>query len=382
LNYVCGNKCFLPCFRRRTTLFPRIIKEKRKNVTYEYLVISEAVRIDSQKKTTRTVARLGNVKKFKKQDIENIIDGLIKLFQVEKYGLTNDIRIIESLEYGSIIFRRKIWNMLDLTSLIRKHIRVKEKRITIPAEKYVEMMVVNRCIEPLSKLGGSRWIDRTCYKRMKGYGDLSLHVENFYRSMDYLNSIKDALEKSVFEKLSSLFSINVKLTFYDITSTYFYTDTCSLTAHGYSRDEQPDKVQIVVGVVTSWEGYPIKHYIFEGNTKDESTVCEVIKDLKNTCNIEQTTFVGDRGMITKLNLNEIESLGFDYIMGIKHRQNEIAGMLFKCEQIKDKDYIKYQSLLIQEKKVSIKEFLLWRCVAILENHEIAFSENAMASLRR
>jgi transposase len=363
-------------------LFPRIIKEQRKNTTYEYLVISESVRLNSKTSTTRNIARLGNVKKFKKCDIENIIDGFIKLFQVEKYGLTNEIRIVESLEYGSIIFWRKIWNMLGLSSMIRKHIRLKERRVKISAEKYIEQMVINRCIEPLSKLGGSRWIERTCYKKMKGYSDLSLHIENFYRSMDYLIGIKDELERSLFDKLSSLFSINVKLTFYDITSTFFYSDSCPLSAHGHSRDDQPDKVQIVVGVVTSWEGYPIKHYVFEGNTKDESTVCEVVKDLKNTYNIEQTTFVGDRGMITKLNLGEIESSGFDYIMGVKHRQNEITGMLFRNQKVKNEDYTKYKDLFIQDKMVPVKDFLLWKSMYILENNKITFDKSSLAALEK
>ncbi|KPA12493.1 hypothetical protein MHK_007300, partial [Candidatus Magnetomorum sp. HK-1] len=50
----------------------------------------------------------------------------------------------------------------------------------------------------------------------------------------------------------------------------------------------------------------IKHYVFEGNTKDETTVIEVVKKLKKEFNINDTTFVGDRGMITKLNLDTIQ----------------------------------------------------------------------------
>jgi hypothetical protein len=83
------------------------------------------------------------------------------------------------------------------------------------------MMVINRCADPLSKLATSRWIDRTCYKVMKGYHNLNMNVEYFYRSMDYLLSIKDDLEHALYTKLKSLFSINVKLTFYDITSNFF-----------------------------------------------------------------------------------------------------------------------------------------------------------------
>ena len=116
-------------------------------------------------------------------------------------------------------------------------------------------------------------------------------------------SIKEGLEFALFEKMKTLFSVNVKLTFYDITSTFFYSTNCPISANGHSRDNRPDLEQIVVGVVTSYEGYPIKHFVFEGNTKDESTVTEVVEELKKTYNLEETTFVGDRGMISKFHLS-------------------------------------------------------------------------------
>ena len=148
---------------------------------------------------------------------------------------------------------------LGLSEVIQRKVRAKEKQVALEVEKYVELMVVNRCVDPLSKLGATRWVERTCYKAMKGYADLSLDVNHFYRSMDYLLRHKDEIELAIYNRLRNLFSVNVKLTFYDITSSYFYTDNCPLGENGYSRDKRPDLEQIVIGVVTSFEGYPIKH---------------------------------------------------------------------------------------------------------------------------
>jgi len=58
----------------------------------------------------------------------------------------------------------------------------------------------------------------------------------------------------------------------------------------------------------------MKHYVFKGNTSDVTPVTEVVKGLKQNYHIEETVFVGDRGMISKLNLTEIEEHGFDYII--------------------------------------------------------------------
>jgi transposase len=138
----------------------------------------------------------------------------------------------------------------------------------------------------------------------------------------------------------------------------------------------------VVGVVTSWEGYPIKHYVFEGNTKDETTVANAVKELNSLYNIEETIFVGDRGMITKLNIDTITALGFDYIMGIKHRQNEITKLLFSHDKVKDCDYLRYKSLLVQEINFANKEFILLKSIDILgyKEADIAINE-ALVTLK-
>ena len=217
---------------------------------------------------------------------------------------------------------------------------------------------------------------------MKNYNELPLNVEYFYRSMDHLLSIKDELEFKLFEKMRTLFSINVKLTFYDITSTFFYATKCPISANGYSRDNRPDLEQIVIGVVTSFEGYPIKHFVFEGNTKDESTVVDVVKELKTSYNIGETTLVGDRGMISKLNLHTIEEEGFDYIMGVKHRQSEIMAMLFSEGELNDNDYETYNSLQIQENHIKVSDFLIWKSQVILKKVDTSFTAKTIAPLKR
>jgi transposase len=349
-------------------MFPRISKSTKNGRSYEYLVISESIHVTGKGSTTRNIATLGNIKRFSNQDVANLIDGFIRIFKLEKYCLSEDVQLLESLEHGSIIFWQKIWDDLGLSKIIKRHVKLKDKRIQLEVAKYVQMMVINRCVDPLSKLGVTRWLKRTCYKEMAGYKDLDFDVTYFYRSMDHLLTVKDDLEFAIFEKLKDLFSINVKLTFYDITSSFFYTDNCEIGKNGYSRDNRAEREQIVIGVVTSFEGYPIKHYVFEGNRKDETTVKEVVQQLKSEYNIEDTTFVGDRGMITKLNLARLEGEGFEYIMGVKHRQDEICNMLLS-EPVVEEDHQFYNGLKIRERKVKVKEFLIWKCQKIIREQK-------------
>ena len=176
-------------------MFPRIITVRKKNKTYQYLVISESVRLKGTGSTTRNIASLGNLAKFQPHTIPDLIDGLIRLFELDEYALTEGVEIVESLEHGSIAFWQKLWDELGLSQIIRQAIDRKHKHVELDVEKYIQMMVVNRCVDPLSKLGATRWVQRTCYKMMKGYGELSLEVNNFYRSIHYRTLFKSPIDK-------------------------------------------------------------------------------------------------------------------------------------------------------------------------------------------
>jgi transposase len=338
-------------------------------------VISESI-WQKGKSTTRNIANLGNIERFSGQDIENLIDGLIKIFSLDKYVLRDDIEILESLEHGSIVFWQKFWKELGLATIIRQQLRKRKQPVQIAVDKYVEMMVINRCIRPSSKLRMTAWLETTNYKVMQGYAQLDRDVTYFYRSMDYLLEMKDAVEFAIFEGLRNLFSVNVNLTFYDITSTFFYTENCPLGEHGYSRDHRGDCEQIVIGVVTTYEGYPIKHYVFEGDTTDVTTVKHVLTDLKQSYHIEETVFVGDRGMISKLNVGELEECGFEYIMGVKTRQNELYQSLLLREDFEWEQADTHCHLKVLERRVGVKEFLSWKAQRILREHWIEVSDEA------
>ena len=79
-------------------MFPRIKKIQSNDKSYEYLVISKSVYRPGKGTSTKDIANLGNIKSFQEKDINNLIDGLVRLFKLEKYSLTDGIEVIESLE--------------------------------------------------------------------------------------------------------------------------------------------------------------------------------------------------------------------------------------------------------------------------------------------
>ncbi len=82
------------------SMFAHVIRIRNKHKNYQYLVISESVRVNG-KSTTRNIANLGNLENISAQNVTQLIDGLIRLFELESYALSENIEILKSLEYGS-----------------------------------------------------------------------------------------------------------------------------------------------------------------------------------------------------------------------------------------------------------------------------------------
>jgi transposase len=107
-----------------------------------------------------------------------------------------------------------------------------------------------------------------------------------------------------------------------ITSTYFEgAGPANFAKHGYSRDGKPHNVQVIVGVVLV-AGWPIAPHVWAGNEVDHGTVQKTVGDLHRRFGFNRLVFVGDRGMVTNDNLEEIGAEKHGYLVGLKRRRNK------------------------------------------------------------
>src|SRR5262245_12779930 len=111
------------------------------------------------------------------------------------------------------------------------------------------------------------------------------------------------------------------MVFYDLTSTYFEgKGPTEKGANGHSRDGKPRNPQVLVGLVLV-DGWPIAHHVFEGNRRDAKTVPDVVRDLEQRFGLKRIVFVGDRGMVTSQNLDDLRGSGHGYIVGRNRRRS-------------------------------------------------------------
>jgi transposase len=313
--------------------FVRVVETKSSTgKIHQYVRIVESRRKKGKVKQ-EIVANLGNIQTLRK-DIKKIVNGLLRAVGEVQMVSAQDCSALKTQEFGVRYVTEAVWKELELDLVIQKQLA--SKRTALDYQQWIRMMVINKLSDPKSKLGifdwlkGVWWPDSGFDERiLDESADLQTQQSlckaeamKFYRAMDYLLPMKEEIETHLYYRLRNLFSMKVDLVFYDVTSSYFEgSGPQDFAALGYSRDKKPGKKQIVIGLIMC-DGLPIGHEVFQGNRLDRKTVRDVLKKLKEQFSIHRCIFVGDRGMVSRENLAELEQKGFDSILALKKRRNK------------------------------------------------------------
>ena len=193
--------------------------------------------------------------------------------------------------------------------------RLKEKEL-------FKQLVLSRIIDPGSKLNLIDYL--YIYKHQ------NLDKNEIYRFLDTLSlNLKDKIEQCIFE-YTSMVTGGIRVSFYDVTTLYFEASSeDDLRKVGFSKDGKFTKPQIILGLLTSLEGYPLGFEIHEGNCYEGKTFIPMLEKFQKKFNIEKPIVVADSGLLSKANILELEKLNYRYILGarIKSSSSEIKNKI-------------------------------------------------------
>jgi hypothetical protein len=250
-------------------------------------------------------------------------------------------QVVNAWPYGDLYVLEQLWRRLGIGDVIAEVCG--GRKFDFDVERALFAMVANRACAPASKL--------YCYEQwlkeeVRLEGAAALELQHLYRAMDVLEANKDAIEKAIYFRTADLLNLDVEVVFYDTTSLHFEVDEedrgrgdrdevhgslaagrktyPALRKRGHSKNGRFDAPQIVVGLAVTRDGFPIRHWIFPGNTVDVTTVERVKTDLQGW-HLSRCVFVGDAGMVSKANLETLARGGGKYILCMPiHRGGEVA----------------------------------------------------------
>jgi len=223
----------------------------------------------------------------------------------QSFVVTQAVQLYAALDYGGLAVLNHTWERFEMDSLLAVMGSPRQRSL-------LKAMIYARLLFPCAKLSlklqaQGTWLPAAC-----GLDPVeSFDEDDLYEAMDHMNGHWVKLEKDLY---GQAFPNGLRLTLYDLTSTYFEGNgPRGLADYGHSRDHRSDRPQILLAVATDAEGVPLHVSILRGNRADNKTLQGLLRTLRRRFGITEATFVFDGGMSSKLNLEAMSQAHLKYV---------------------------------------------------------------------
>lgn len=242
--------------------------------------------------------------------------------------------------YGYSLIKH-VYEHMKLTSFIKDYQSAKKSDYHL--SRILELLVYGRMIDPRSKMA----THQRKQQFFMGFEDIKL--EEIYKSLDDLTSLKDELMIHLNEELKTQGLRDASLVFYDVTNYYFESvEFDGFREKGVSKENRETGI-VQMGLLIDKNGLPITYELFPGNTHDLATMRPILEKIKKQFDLGKLTIVADKGNNSAQNLAMIESYGDDYIIAqrIRNRGNTYADIV-----LDEEDYVHSEDKTFKYKLVS------------------------------
>jgi transposase len=275
--------------------------------------------------------------------IEVIADGKPQIIPPKKRY--KDIEITRSVRYGDVSVLYALLLQYGLIDLLNSKIT----RRGLPAGEVLASLAINHIIDRETLNMFSKWYQDTALEDFTKITASKLNSTNLSAVM---SAVKKFVPEGIVEICIELFNRIKHLEtgsaalIYDITSTYFYATKIPKVRFGYNRDENSLPQINISLVVTKNKGLPIFFRTYEGNIADVTTIKQLILDIKRV-DFKIDTLILDRGLVSKLNLEDLVGTELKIIAGVPLTSNE-AKRLVECEISEENELVRPSGLIYYE----------------------------------
>ena len=341
-------------------MFLRSTSRKKDGKDHRYFSVVENRRLSSGKTVQRTVLYLGEIndkqelawrKSLEVFDEDHRCSRTLSLFPEDRELPTD---AIDSLQvrlsglqlrrpraFGNCWLGCELWHQLGLEEFWRE--RLEQGREAVSWDKVLQLLVVNRLIDPGSEFRVHRqWFLDTAMDELLNVDFAVAQKDRLYRCLDRLLAHKQDLFVWLKQKWADLFHADFEVLLYDLTSTYFEgaMERNPKAKRGYSRDGRPDCLQVVIALVVTTDGFPLAYEVMSGNTTDCTTLRGFLDKIETTYGKAKRMWVMDRGIPTEAILAEMRDpvREVSYLVGTpksKIKQHEKLWLDLPWQKVRD-----------------------------------------------
>jgi hypothetical protein len=285
------------------------IKKKRADKTYSQVVLRESYRKKGAPRNCVSKRTLLNLTRYPKVLQDAVALAVKRPERVVDLCASGTLELHEGKSVGAVWAVTKVAERLGIVKALG---RGRQAELAL-------WQIVARVIEQGSRLSAVRLHQTHALADVIGL-ERGFNEDDLYDNLAWLCQRQAVIEKRLFKARRG--SAKPSLFLYDVTSSYLEGDHNELAAYGYNRDGKKGKKQIVIGLLCDGDGEPVSVEVFAGNTQDPKTLASQIRKTAERFGCSDVTFVGDRGMIKRGQMEELSEAGFHYITAITKPQIE------------------------------------------------------------
>ena len=320
-------------------MFLRAIRRKKDGKEHRYFSVVENRRVNGGPVVQRQVLYLGEINDSQQAAWRKTLEvfdeaeqryATLSLFpddrQVPSEAVDSiqvklsEMELRRPRAFGNCWLGCHLWQQLGLDQFWGERLEADVERETVPWEKVLELLVVNRLIDPGSEFRLHRqWFDHSAMADLLEVDFAVAEKDRLYRCLDRVLKHKPELFVHLRQRWQDLFGAEFEVLLYDLTSTYIEGEGEQIpkAKHGYSRDQRFDCRQVVIALVITPEGFPLAYEVMEGNTSDRTTLRGFLEKIENHYGKARRVWVMDRGIPTEEVLEEMRApeRGICYLVG-------------------------------------------------------------------
>ena len=346
-------------------MFLRSTNRKKDGKDHRYFSIVENRRLLGGKTTQRTVLYLGEINDQQQTAWRKTLEvfdeneqryATVSLFPDDQPIPTDAVDSLQvrlsGLElrrprmFGNCWLACELWHQLGLDEFWRQ--RLPEAREKVSWEKVLQLLVVNRLLDPGSEFQVHRqWFVDSAMDELLEEDFTVAGKDRLYRCLDRVLEHKRELFVWLKQKWADLFQADFEVLLYDLTSTYFEgeMEQNPKARRGYSRDGRPDCLQLVIALVVTTDGFPLAYEVMNGNTSERTTLRTFLDDIEKTYGKAKRTWVMDRGIPSEAMLKEMREPEREtfYLVGTpkgKINQHEKKWLDLPWQKVRDSVQVK------------------------------------------
>lgn len=303
-------------------MFVRVSKIKRKEKVYEYaqLVVSER-RPSDGRPVQRTLCNLGPADSVRAR---NVIEALKAAKEGRRVMVVRSPsssraapRPVANLQFLDVVVMHALWDEWGLGRVLAELMGQTDR--AVHAADIIAALVLQRCVNPDSKLAATRWFPRTALPEWLGIPPEHFNNTRLHRALDELHRVEPSLQAKLPHLYQERTGTFVRL-FLDVTDAWFEGQGPSMAQRTKTKE---GLVQRKVGIVLlcNERGYPLRWSVIPGRKGDATAMTELLREVAELSWVKGKPVVVDRAMGHTAQLRELLRLGVRFLTALGANEN-------------------------------------------------------------